>query len=63
MIAAKLHDGVSINATFDSIRDGVDDDVGCAELTSRQDIRTIRHQDNIKRIQYHKNDYCSVYMW
>lgn len=63
MIAAKLHDGVSINAILDSIRDGVHDIVGRAELTCRQDIHNIRQQYNIEGIQYHKNDHCSVHMW
>jgi hypothetical protein len=41
IIAAKLHDGVSINAILDSTRDHVRNDVGHAELTCRQDIHSI----------------------
>ena len=64
MIAAKLHDGVSINAILDSVRDSVHvDNVSHAELISRQDIHNICHQCNIEGIQYHANHHCSVHLW
>lgn len=51
MIAAKLQDGVEIQAILDSIRDGVQGtEIGQSELVNRQDIHNIRHQYNIEGI-------------
>ncbi|XP_019853060.1 PREDICTED: uncharacterized protein LOC109582660 [Amphimedon queenslandica] len=64
MIAAKLQDGVEIQAILDSIRDGVEGaEIGRSELINRQDIHNIRHQYNIEGIQYHSNDHSSVQLW
>jgi hypothetical protein len=63
-IAAKLQDGVEIQAILDSIRDGVQGTaIGRSELVNRQDIHNIRHQYNIEGIQYHTNDHSSVQLW
>ena len=64
VIAAKLQDGVEIQAILDSIRDGVEGtEIGRSELINRQDIHNIHHQYNIEGIQYHTNDHSSVQLW
>lgn len=52
MIAAKLHDGVAIQAILDSIRDNIHSEIDRSTLVNRQDIHNVRHQYNIEGIQY-----------
>jgi hypothetical protein len=64
-IAAKLHDGVSVNKILDSIRDGAGNSKNRRRLLllSRQDILNIHKKLNIKSITKHTNDCFSTSIW
>ena len=63
-IAAKLHDGVSIEKILDDIRDSMPIGQNSHEqLLSRQDILNIQHQLNVESIQKHTNHLLSTCAW
>ena len=64
LIAAKLHEGVSIEKILDSVRDTLSDgQIGREQIVSRQDIRNIQRQLNIDSITKHSNDLLSTCAW
>ena len=64
LIAAKLHEGVSIEKILDSVRDTLSNgQIGCEQIVSRQDICNIQRQLNIDSITKHSNDLLSTCAW
>ena len=61
IIAAKLHEGISIEKILDSVRDNLTEgQIGREQIISRQDILNIKHRLNIDSIIKHSNDLLST---
>ena len=64
VIAAKLHEGVSLEKILDSVRDNLTDgEIGRDQIVSRQDILNIQRQLNLDSITKHSNDLLSTCAW
>ena len=64
VIAAKLHEGVSLEKILDSVRDNLTDgEIGRDQIVSRQDILNIQRQLNLDSITKHSNDLWSTCAW
>ena len=64
IIAAKLHEGISIEKILDSVRDNLTEgQIGREQIISRQDILNIKHRLNIDSIMKHSNDLLSTCAW
>ena len=61
-IAAKLHNGVSIERILDDIRDS-GKQINRGHLATRQDIHNIKNNYNIEGVSRHMNDLSSVNIW
>ena len=62
-IAAKLHQGISIDRVMDDVRANVYGDCSREHIITKQDIRNVLREFNILGIERHSNDYQSVEVW
>ncbi|XP_049529014.1 uncharacterized protein LOC119462611 [Dermacentor silvarum] len=63
-IAAKLQEGVSLDAVLDGVRQHLDGTFQRVNLLTRQDLHNIMRDNNIiNHERLHSNDYISVQLW
>ena len=63
-IAAKLHDGVSIERILDDVRETMTNgEIGREQLLSRQDILNIQRRLNLESVRKDTNDLLSTCAW
>lgn len=62
-IAAKLQQGVSVQAVLDWIRESEGEKLGRQHLVNQQEVHNIRRKLNLKAVEKHKCDPTSVLSW